>query len=109
MRRIHGFCFTGETKYDSLLRYIVDANDGNRPISCGLLLTSGSSMRFMRDYTTARSLSCIDRVHDWTSLDGSGSVTTSAQTQQSVSVWSGHRCFAENSWIFNELNGHGVA
>lgn len=53
----------GQQGMHSLPRYIVDADNGNRPISwirCGLLLTSGSSMWLTRDYTTARILSCID-------------------------------------------------
>ena len=57
------FVSQGRQGMYSLLCYKVDANDSNRPISwirCGLLLTSGSSMRLMRDYTTARTLSRID-------------------------------------------------
>ena len=57
------FVSQGQQGMYSLLCYIVDANDGNRPISWiryGLLLTSGSSMRLTRNYTTARTLSYID-------------------------------------------------
>ena len=45
------FISQGEQDMYSLLCYIVDANDSNRPISwirCGLLLTSGFSMRLTR-------------------------------------------------------------